>query len=281
MQKIDSHQHFWHYHPSTHGWINDQMSELKQDFLPPDLATELKANNVLGCVAVQASQTLQETEWLLSLADQHSFILGIVGWVNLKSADLPNSLERLAQNPNLKGIRHVIQDEPDDDFMLDPDFIRGVNQLPKHGLTYDLLIFERHLPVALDFLNQLHDVKVVVDHIAKPKIAQAELQPWQKNIAALARKSSSYCKISGMVTEADWQHWRYDNLVPYLDTIVEAFGPDRLMIGSDWPVCLLAAKYERIMEIVDRYFEEFSENEREQIFFKNAREFYRLSLPSN
>ncbi|MGD1889318.1 MAG: amidohydrolase family protein [Cyclobacteriaceae bacterium] len=281
MQKIDSHQHFWHYHPSTHGWINDQMSVLKQDFLPPDLATELKANNVLGCVAVQASQTLQETEWLLSLADQHSFILGIVGWVNLKSADLPNSLERLAQNPNLKGIRHVIQDEPDDDFMLDPDFIRGVNQLPKHGLTYDLLIFEHHLPVALNFLNQLHDVKVVVDHIAKPKIAQAELQPWQKNIAALARKSSSYCKISGMVTEADWQHWRYDNLVPYLDTIVEAFGPDRLMIGSDWPVCLLAAKYERIMEIVNRYFEEFSENEREQIFFKNAREFYQLSLPSN
>jgi len=280
MQKIDSHQHFWHYRPETHGWINQEMSVLKRDFLPPDLGPELANNDGIGCVAVQASQTLDETEWLLSLADQHPFILGVVGWADLKSPDLSNTLERLAQHPKLKGIRHVIQDEPDDYFMLDPDFIRGVNQLPQHHLTYDLLIFERHLPIALDFLDKLKEVAVVVDHIAKPKIAQAEYQPWRKNMQALAQQSAAYCKISGMVTEADWEDWRYDNLVPYLDTVVEAFGSDRLMIGSDWPVCLLAAGYQQVMEIIERYFEHFSADEREQIFFKNAEEFYQLSVPS-
>lgn len=281
MQKIDAHQHFWYYRPETHGWINDKMSVLKRDFLPLNLAPELAANDVLGCVAVQASQTLQETEWLLSLADQHPFILGVVGWAELKSPDLPTTLERLAHHPKLKGIRHIIQDEPDDLFMLNPDFIRGVNQLPHYNLTYDLLIFERHLPVALEFLDKLEEVAIVIDHIAKPKISQAEYQPWKKNIQALAQQNATYCKISGLVTEADWNHWQYDSLVPYLDTAVEAFGSSRLMIGSDWPVCLLAAKYQQVMEIVERYFENFSVNEREQIFFKNAQKFYQLSVPSN
>ena len=280
MQKIDSHQHFWHYRPETHGWITDQMGVLKQDFLPSDLASRLTANNVIGSVAVQASQTLEETEWLLSLADHHSSILGVVGWADLKSADLPVTLEQLSRNSTLKGIRHIIQDEPDERFMLNPDFIRGVNQLPRYNLTYDLLIFERHLPVALKFIDLLKDVKVVIDHIAKPNIAQGEHQPWKKNMQTLAQRSSAYCKISGIVTEANWTQWQYNNLVPYLDTVVESFGPARLMIGSDWPVCLLAAKYEGVMEIVERYFEGFSEDEREQIFFKNAREFYQLSVPS-
>jgi L-fuconolactonase len=280
MRKIDSHQHFWHYRPETHGWINQEMGVLKRDFLPSDLAPELAANGVSGCVAVQASQTLRETEWLLSLADQHPFILGVVGWAELKNPDLPHTLEHLSQNPKLKGIRHIIQDEPDDCFMLDPAFIRGVNQLPQFKLTYDLLIYEHHLPVALEFIDKLTEVAVVVDHIAKPKIAKAKYQPWKKNIKALAHQSAAYCKISGMVTEADWSHWQYDNLVPYLDAVVEAFGPARLMIGSDWPVCLLAAQYEGVMKIVDRYFENFSMSEREQIFFQNAREFYQLSVPS-
>ncbi len=276
MQKIDSHQHFWQYSPETHGWISDEMAVLKQDFLPNNLAPLLKANNCTGCVAVQASQTLAETDWLLSLAAQNDFILGVVGWVDLRDPQLANTLHRLSKNPKLKGVRHVIQDEPDDEFMLQANFIRGVNLLAEYDLTYDLLIFEKHLPSALSFVEQVSGVPIVVDHIAKPNISERELQPWKKNITALAQNSSAYCKISGIVTEANWQSWKYDDLLPYLDTVVEAFGTDRLMIGSDWPVCLLAAEYEGVMEIVNQYFAPFSEQERQHVFYQNAADFYRL-----
>ncbi|MEM9832412.1 MAG: amidohydrolase family protein [Bacteroidota bacterium] len=281
MQKIDSHQHFWQYSPETHGWISDEMAVLKQDFLPKNLAPLLKANDCVGCVAVQASQTLAETNWLLSLAAQNDFILGVVGWVDLRDSQLANTLDDLSKESKLKGIRHVIQDEPDDKFMLQPDFIRGVNLLAGYRLTYDLLIFEKHLSAALSFVEQISQVPTVIDHIAKPKIGKNELQPWKQNITALANNSTAYCKISGMVTEADWQHWKYDDLLPYLDTVVEAFGTDRLMIGSDWPVCLLAAEYADVMHIIEQYFSEFSEVERRQVFYQNAVDFYQLSVPSN
>lgn len=280
MQKIDAHQHFWHYRPNIHGWINDHMAVLKQDFLPTNLAPLLQAHECVGCVAVQASQTLAETDWLLSLAEKNDFILGVVGWVDLQDVQLTDTLKNLVSNPKLKGVRHIIQDEPDDAFMLRPHFVRGVNQLAAHQLTYDLLIYERHLPTALSFIDQVPDVPIVVDHIAKPKISKHELQPWKKNITSLARNSAAYCKISGMVTEANWQNWKYENLLPYLDTVVEAFGTSRLMIGSDWPVCLLAAEYAEVIEIVKHYFSRFSADEKQRIFYQNAVDFYQLSVPS-
>ncbi|MGB3587479.1 MAG: amidohydrolase family protein [Tunicatimonas sp.] len=277
MRKIDAHQHFWQYSPRTHGWISDDMAVLKRDFLPDDLTPFLEANNCVGCVAVQASQTLAETNWLLSLAAQNDFILGVVGWVDLQDSQLIDTLENLTNYRKLKGVRHLIQDEPDDRFMLQTEFIRGVNHLAKYELTYDLLVFDKHLPVALSFIEQISEVPIVIDHIAKPKIGKKELQPWKQNITELAQNSSAYCKVSGMVTEANWHNWKYDNLLPYLDTVVEAFGTSRLMIGSDWPVCLLSSEYAGVIEIVERYFSSFSEEEQRQIFFQNAVDFYRLS----
>nr|WKN37019.1 amidohydrolase family protein [Tunicatimonas sp. TK19036] len=278
MKKIDAHQHFWRYHPDTHAWITDEMSVLRQDYLPADLASHLEKNECLGSVAVQATQTVEETEWLLKLADQHKFILGVVGWVDLRDFQVKHYLQKLSQHPKLKGIRHVIQDEPDDQFMLDPAFLRGVKMLPQFNLTYDLLIYERHLPVALPFVSYLPDVSIVVDHIAKPKISQQEISPWRENIQSLAQNKNVCCKLSGMVTEADWHHWTYDHLTPYLDIVIEAFGADRLMIGSDWPVCRLAAEYEEVMEIIERYFSSFSEEEKAAIFYRNAARFYQIDV---
>ncbi|MEQ9443556.1 MAG: amidohydrolase family protein [Cyclobacteriaceae bacterium] len=280
MKKIDAHQHFWQYRPHTHSWISEEMAVLRQDYLPADLAPLLEKSDCRGCVAVQASQTAEETEWLLSLADQHAFILGVVGWTDLRDFQVKHALQKLAQHPKLKGIRHVIQDEPDDQFMLDPAFLRGVKMLPQFGLTYDLLIYERHLPVALSFVSYVPEVSIVVDHIAKPKIQQQEFSPWQENMRSLAQYQHVCCKLSGMVTEADWQHWTYEHLVPYLDVVVEAFGPDRLMIGSDWPVCRLATEYDGVMEIIERYFANFSEDEKTSIFYENALRFYDLSPPT-
>ncbi len=276
MKKIDAHQHFWQYNPETHGWISDEMAVLKRDFLPDDLIPLLEAKDCAGCVAVQASQTLAETHFLLSLAAQNEFILGVVGWVDLQDPQLTDTLEYLFTNPKLKGVRHVIQDEPEDNFMLQPDFIRGVNQLAKYNLTYDLLIFEKHLPIALSFIDQISEVPIVVDHVAKPKIGKKELQPWKHNITALANNTSVYCKVSGMVTEANWLNWKYDSLLPYLDAVVEAFGTSRLMIGSDWPVCLLSSEYAGVIDIVERYFSSFTEEEQRQIFYQNAVDFYQL-----
>lgn len=280
MKKIDAHQHFWHYRPDTHGWITDEMAVLKRDFLPEDLAPILQQHDCLGSVAVQASQTVQETEWLLQLADENPFILGVVGWVDLRDFQVSRTLQQLSRHPKLKGIRHVIQDEPDEQFMLDPAFLRGVKMLPQFGLTYDLLIYERHLPTALQFVSYLGDVPIVVDHIAKPDIAKQELEPWRENILSLAQNPQVYCKLSGMVTEADWRHWDYDHLAPYLDTVLNAFGTDRLMIGSDWPVCRLAARYDQVLDIVERCLSGLSGAEREQVYYKNALNFYQLSLPS-
>lgn len=278
MMKIDAHQHFWNYRPEAFPWISGQMAVLKKDFLPVALQPLLMAHQMTGCIAVQARQTEEETKFLLDLADQHAFIKGVVGWVDLQDIQVRHRIQKWANHPKLCGFRHIVQDEPDDYFMLRPEFMRGVKALKDYQLTYDLLIYEQHLPAALQFVSYLPEVKIVVDHMAKPHIAQHTLEPWQQNIRSLAQYPHVYCKVSGMVTEADWHLWKVEDLVPYLDTVVEAFGVERLIFGSDWPVCLLAAQYHQVVALVENYFRSFSVSEQEKIFGLNAVNFYRLKL---
>lgn len=278
MIKIDAHQHFWHYSPETHPWITDQLSILKKDYLPADLEPLLAANGFAGCVVVQASQTEAETEILLRLAEKNEFIKGVVGWVDLQDFNVKHHLKKWANHPKLCGFRHIVHDEPDEQFLLRPEFLRGVKALKAFNLTYDILIFERHLPATLQFVSYLPDLKLVVDHIAKPKIATREISPWKENIQSLAKYPNVYCKISGMVTEANLQNWKEEDFRPYLDIVTEAFGPDRLMIGSDWPVCLLGGSYENVMAIAENYFQSFSDAEKEKIFGRNAINFYNLKI---
>lgn len=278
MFTIDAHQHFWQYDPEQLSWIGDHMQILKQDYLPPDLKSEMDKSGFNGCVAVQASQSEAETDFLLNLANQYDYIKGVVGWVDLCDYNVKGRLRHYAQFPKLCGIRHIVHDEADDYFMLRPDFMRGVKMLPEFGLTYDLLIFEKHLPVALQFVSYLPECRLVVDHIAKPKIAAGALSPWQENIRSLASYPNVYCKLSGMLTEADWKNWKVSDFKPYLDVIFDAFGTDRLMIGSDWPVCRLAGEYEEVMAVVVDYMEHFSEGEKKKVLGQNAVDFYKLSM---
>lgn len=278
MVKIDAHQHFWKYDPASLPWISEQMSVLKEDYLPPDLKAEMDKAGFNGCVAVQASQDEAETNFLLELAEQYDFVKGVVGWVDLQAYGVKSRLAHFARYPKMKGVRHIVQDEPDDQFLLNPDFMRGVKALPEFDLTYDILIFEKHLPVALQFVSYLPACRLVVDHIAKPLISKREFTPWQENMRSLGRYQNVYCKLSGMVTEADWQHWKPEDFTAYLDVAVEAFGTEKLMLGSDWPVCRLAGEYSKVMEIFDRYLEQFSEEEKARIYGQNAIDFYKLDV---
>ena len=241
--RLDAHQHFWGYGADEYGWIGEEEAALKRDFLPNDLAVELKRTGFDGCVAVQARQSLVETEWLLELAEGYSFIRGVVGWLDLYSTELPAQLERFATHPKLCGVRHVVQDEPDDRFMLREDFLRGIAQLKQWDLAYDILIFPRHLRVTRELVGRFPEQRFILDHMAKPPIRQAALEPWASDLRALAALPNVACKVSGLVTEADWRHWKPSDLWPYVDTALEAFGAERAMIGSDWPVCTLAASY--------------------------------------
>jgi len=271
---IDAHQHFWKYSPAEYGWINDEMAALKRDFLPEDLKPLLAASGFDGSIAVQACHTIEETQWLLSLADKSQFIKGVVGWVDLCSADLPAQLDRLANHPRLVGVRHVMQAEPDDEFMLRDDFQRGIACLAGCGLTYDLLLFPRHLPVAVKLVQQFPQQRFVLDHIAKPGIADGLIEPWARDIRELAKHENVCCKLSGMVTEARWKHWKREDFRPYLDVILETFGPQRLMIGSDWPVCSLSATYAETIAIVDDYIRQLAPGQEEQILGGNCASFY-------
>jgi L-fuconolactonase len=272
--RIDSHQHFWRYSPTEHPWISDEIAQLKRDFLPEDLRPLLVDLDFDGCIAVQASQTLKETSWLLELAGQHEFIEGVVGWVDLLSADLPRQLEEFASDPKLAGVRHIVQDEPDDEFMLRAEFINGISRLRQFDLTYDLLLFPKHLRAAMQLVRKFPEQPFVLDHIAKPRIAEGLLSPWREDLQELARCPNVYCKLSGMVTEAAWNRWKPADFSCYLDTVVEAFTPDRLMIGSDWPVCTLAADYVSTMQIVIEYVEQFPPDVRMGILGGNCARFY-------
>ena len=271
--KLDAHQHFWRYSEAEYPWI-PVGSALQRDWLPEDLAALQSPLGFEGSIAVQARQTLAETRWLLALADQHPAIRAVVGWVDLRSDKLDAQLEEFAEHPKLAGVRHVVQDEPDDRFMLGAEFLRGLGRLQAFGLAYDLLIFPRQLPAASEVVARFPEQPFVLDHLAKPAIKQGKLEPWATEIRALARHPNVLCKLSGLVTEADHEHWREEELDPYLDIAAEAFGPDRLMMGSDWPVCLLAANYERTMASVMTWAQKFSTAERSGIFGNNCARFY-------
>ncbi|GAC1664074.1 MAG: amidohydrolase family protein [Candidatus Acidiferrum sp.] len=275
-ERIDAHHHLWRYQIEDYGWISDTMSVLKQDFLPADLEKEIHAAGIDGTVAVQARQTLAETDWLLSLAAQASFIHGVVGWAPISSSDFSTHLDLLRRQPKLKGLRHVVQDEPDPKFLQGPDFNRGISLLAGTGLIYDILIFERQLPSAIEFVDAHPKQVFVLDHIAKPRISEAALDPWRKNISELAKRKNVYCKLSGMVTEADHAHWTKENLRPYFDVVLEAFGPHRIMAGSDWPVCLLAVTYAKWFETVKEFIEPLSAAEKDMILGGTATQAYHL-----
>lgn len=273
--RIDSHQHFWNYDPYKHSWIDDSMSVLKKDFLPSQLKTVLQENNFDGCVAVQADISVDETTYLLQLADEHPFIKGVVGWVNLLSDDLDDQLDQFSQNTLFKGVRHVLQSEPDG-FMLQKGFLNGIKHLKKYNLTYDILIFPHQLKEAIQFVKKNPNQPFVLDHLAKPYIKKGEINGWKNDITELASFENVYCKVSGMVTEADWKQWKEDDFKHYLDAVFEAFGPKRLLFGSDWPVCLLASEYNKVVQIVENYIQQFSKEEQNDVMGKNAVKFYNL-----
>ena len=273
--RLDAHQHFWHYAPRQYAWIDDRMDALRHDFLPDDLAPRLRATAIDGTIAVQARQTLEETEFLLGLADAHAFIMGVVGWVDLCGPEVDAQLTRVRHRA-LVGVRHIIQDEADDEFMLRPAFQRGIGRLREHGLTFDLLLFPRHLSRAVRLAETFPHQPFVLDHLAKPRIRDGRLVPWQQDLHDLATSPNVSCKLSGLVTEADWQRWRAEDIRPYLDIALEAFGAGRLMIGSDWPVCTLAADYESTMAVVLDYVERLSADEQSAILGGTAARVYGL-----
>jgi len=274
--RIDSHQHFWTYSAAAYPWIGQGMERLARDYLPPDLAPLLAAEAIDGSVAVQARQSVEESDWLLRLAAAHPLVKGVVGWVDLRSDQVGDDLEALAADPKFVGVRHVVQDEPDPRFVLGEAFLRGLRQLGSHGLTYDLLLHPEQLPAAIELVGLMPEQPFVVDHLAKPRIAIGELDAWARDIRAIARHQNVCCKVSGMVTEAVWQGWARDDFTPYLDVVLDAFGPARLMAGSDWPVCLLAGEYADVVAIPREYFAGLSSTERSLIHGGTATRFYGL-----
>lgn len=276
--RIDAHQHFWRYDAAEYGWIDDSMSALRRDFLPPDLTREMTPLGFDACVAVQARQTLEETQWLLALADAHPFVVGVVGWVDLQADAAREQLQRVAAHPKLVGIRHIAQSEPDDRFLLQPAFCRGVALLEEFGLAYDILIYSRHLPVAAGFVSMFERQRFVLDHLGKPNIRGGEIREWERGLRGIARFPNVFCKLSGLVTEADWRHWSPAQMRPYLDVAFDCFGADRLMIGSDWPVCTVAAEYGRAMAIVIDYVSHRPAAERDAVLGGNARRFWNLNV---
>jgi L-fuconolactonase len=272
---IDSHQHFWKYHPVNHAWIKDDMKEIQKNFLPPDLALLLHQHKIEGCVTVQADQTEQENQFLLSLARENDFIKGVVGWVDLRADNLNERLDFYKQFPTLKGFRHIVQGESKG-FLANPKFIAGVRKLGQRDFTYDLLIYHFQLEDAVSFVQQVPGVKIVLDHIAKPSISTGEIEKWKQHIKSLAASENIFCKISGMVTEANWKQWGKEDFLPYLDVVFEAFGEKRVMYGSDWPVCLVAASYAQQLAIVQDYISTLSQTQKDRVMGENAKTFYNL-----
>lgn len=275
--RIDSHHHFWTYSPEQYGWIDDGMAVLKRDFGPADLQSQLTAVGVTGAVSVQARQTVDETRWLLGLADADAAVRGVVGWIPLADPNVAAILESFLESPWLKGIRHVVQDEPDDRFILERDFNRGVSLLKDAGLVYDILVFPRQLPAAIEFVDQHPQQRFVLDHIAKPEIRAGRFdEVWARDFRELARRENVLCKFSGVVTEVRDPEWSTDLLQPYWDVALAAFGPRRLMFGSDWPVCLLRSSYSTWVETVEALASGLSAAEKTLFWGGNATSAYRL-----
>ena len=274
--KIDSHQHFWSYSAAEYPWIGAGMERIARDYLPVDLAAVAAPQGIGGSVAVQARQSVAESRWLLGLAEASPIIRGVVGWVDLRSAGVAAELAELSAHEKFVGVRHVVQDEPDPRFVLGADFVRGLRQLRPYGLTYDLLIYPQQLPAAVQLVAMLPEQPFVLDHLAKPRIKTGAIQEWRRDVEALAQHGNVCCKVSGMVTEADWRGWKPADFTPYLDVVLQAFGPERLMFGSDWPVCLLAGEYAEVVGIVADFFGRLSAAEQQFIWGGTATRFYGL-----
>jgi len=274
--KIDSHQHFWRYHPTRDAWITDDMAALQRDFLPEQFAHELDTNGIDASVAVQADPSEDETLFLLNLAKKSSRIAGVVGWVDLLSPRIGERLEHFSHFEKLRGFRHIAQAEKDDRFLAREDFVKGVAQLRQFGFSFDILIYAEQLPAAIELVSRLPEQRFVIDHIAKPQIKAKKLDPWAKQMKGIALNQNVFCKVSGLVTEADRHKWKPEDFKPYLDVVLEAFGSERLMFGSDWPVCLLAATYTQVKGIIEDYLKGFSEADNAKIFGANAIRFYDL-----
>ena len=273
--RIDAHQHFWIYNQREYDWIDETMASIRRDFLPADLRPELEDAGFAGSVVVQVRQTLEETRWLLELAEDNPFILGVVGWVDLRSPRLYQDLQSFAGKSKLVGIRHIVQSEPDD-FLLDAGFLRGISVLQEFDLAYDLLIYTKHLPLAAEFVKRFPRQRFVLDHLAKPPIRSRAIDLWARGMRELASFPNLHAKVSGLVTEANWQGWKPEDLRPYLDVAFESFGAKRLMIGSDWPVCTVAASYGQVVNLVKDYMSSYTAEDREAVFGGNAANFWRL-----
>jgi len=275
VTRIDAHQHFWRFDAERDAWITEAMGAIRRDFMPTDLEPVLRENRVDGCIAVEAHPSLEQTRFLLSLAGGYEFIRAVVGWVDLVSPDLDRTLDELANEAKLVGFRHPAQGEADD-WLARDDVARGISRLTPRRLTYDLLIYEHQLPAAVALVKRLPDQRLVLDHLAKPRIREGIMEPWATNIRALAEFPNVSCKVSGMVTEADWKNWSPADLAPYLDVIFEAFGPQRVLFGSDWPVCLVAASYDEVLGAVHAYTARLSRDEQDAFFGGNAERIYGL-----
>ncbi|WP_298474124.1 amidohydrolase family protein [uncultured Maribacter sp.] len=273
---IDSHQHFWKYEVEKHDWIDDEMSVIRKNFLPSDLEKVYKNNGIDGCVAVQADQTLEENKFLIELAEQHNFIKGIVGWVDLKNSGVESDLEKYNDFSIMKGFRHVVQGEADYNFLLRPDFLRGISLLEKYNYTYDILVFPHQLGSVLEFVKRFPNQKFVIDHIAKPYIKDGFYDGWAALMLEIGKQENVFCKLSGMITEADYKDWTPKQITPYMDLVLKAFGAGRILFGSDWPVCLVAGEYKSVKKLVFDFIQNLSRIEQEAILGKNAITFYNL-----
>ncbi|WFA87328.1 amidohydrolase family protein [Paenibacillus amylolyticus] len=275
--KLDAHQHFWEYNAAEYGWIGEEMKAIRQSFLPEDLEPLLVQSGLDGCIAVQARQSLTETEWLLQLTDQHECIKGVVGWVDLCSDEVRNQLELFASNPYLKGVRHVIQDEPDLKYVLREDFQRGISLLKEYDLAYDLLVSKEQLPYAVELVKAFPEQRFVLDHLAKPDIKSGILSPWKEALESLAAQPNAYCKLSGMVTEADWANWTPKDFTAYLNIAIEAFGAERLMFGSDWPVSNVSAPYSEVFGLIISHINGLPILDQQMILGGTCATFYQIS----
>lgn len=278
-ERIDSHQHFWHYSATEYGWIDERMAVLRRDFLPRDLRPELDAAGIAGCIAVQTRQTLDETRFLLGLAAQQPWIRGVVGWVDLLSPDVELHLREFTKNHRFVGVRHIAQSEPDPRFLVSEPFLRGIAALSTTDLVYDILVYPHQLPAAVELAEQFPGQRFVLDHLGKPDLRSKDLADWARHVQALAKAPNVACKLSGLVTEADWRSWSPDALRPAYEVALDAFGPARLLFGSDWPVCLCASNYRRWVDTVASWLADLTEAERNAIAGGNTTRLYHLRKP--
>ena len=278
--RLDAHVHFWRYNEAEYEWIGDSMAAIRRDFLPPDWREVAGTLGFDGLIAVQARQTFEETQWLLELADEHPQVAGVVGWADLRSPALDDQLDILADHTKLVGLRHIVQSEPDPNYMLDDLFLRGIARVGHHDLVYDILIVARQLPAAIEMVGHFPRQRFVLNHIAKPDIRAGEMEPWASNLHRLAEHEHVWCKLSGMATESDWAGWTPDDLHAYLDVVLDAFGHERLMIGSDWPVCLVAGSYARVMGVVMAWMHTLPEDAQRGILGENCARAYGVAASS-